>query len=561
MHKNTFNSPLSRRKFLSRTVAVTSGVLLSPLALDACSSDSTKQTSIDVADVSHLSSQQQLLFSALQGIANKTGPNIYLLGLDGSEPGANVTESLWLKEIVPLEPNFLSIEALLQKYIRLVDGLILWDSRLAIHTQNLATTLAGVYNYLPVSAQLANWNLLSKFNLKVKIDLSKRNFKNGIAAYTWLLNRKQSNQIQILGPPVWIGNILNTSTPRTSLRDWIVSESGFAFELYVETLSDLIFLPKLLSFFPNNSTVYGYLYYDDAVYRKTGIAFNEYTAVSTLSKSNKALVASSNATNLSVYSKINSPYIKPKWVNSKTPVSDNTTFISFGFTDGDNVGYNLQHLRKYLWDDPLRGSFPMSFSISPYLVKLAPGAYSYYTRSMTENENLIMGPSGAGYVYPSDLKNLSQYLKTTKSLMDLTGLDAIWILDNNTIYPPSSSMLDAYVSELNPTAIVSLYGGFPNAAAYQPAAFLYKGIPILNSVRGIGVNATTEAILTTNQLELNNFRNGLKFQFVALDAWSMTYNDAQSIMKNLGESYKAVTLSTMSKLMATYNLKDLSKKH
>lgn len=559
MNENHINSSISRRNFLSRTLKVSSGALLSPLVLDACSNESIKRTSIDVADVSLLDPSQQLLFSVLQGIANKTGPNIYLLGLEGSEPGANETESLWLKEIVSHKPNYLSVDTILQKYIHRVNGLILWDSRLALHTQNLATTLAGTYNYLPVSAQLANWNLLSKFNLKVKIDLRKKNFKNGIEAYTWLLSKKRLNQTQISGPPVWIGNILNTDTLRTSLRDWIVSENGFAFELLVENLSDLIYLPQLLNYFNNYSTVYGYLYYDDSVYRKTGIAFNEYTAVSTLSKSNKALVATSNATNLSVYSKIKSPYIKPKWVFSKPPISQNTTFISFGFTDGDNVGYNLQHLRKYLWDDPLRGSFPMSFSVSPYLAELAPGAYSYYTRSMTDNENLIMGPSGAGYVYPSDLKNLLQYLKSTKILMNLTGLDAVWILDNNTIYPPSPSILNAYVTELNPTVIVSLYGGFPNAAAYQPAAFLYKGVPILNSVRGIGTDATTQAILATNQLESYNFQNGLKFQFVALDAWSMTYSDAISIMKNLGDSYKAVTLATITELMKMYSLKDLYK--
>src|SRR3989442_15304316 len=56
-----------------------------------------------VADVGKLSSDEQLLFTALEGIANRARPRVYLTGLrNGQDFVSDVTAEKWLRDAVPL---------------------------------------------------------------------------------------------------------------------------------------------------------------------------------------------------------------------------------------------------------------------------------------------------------------------------------------------------------------------------------------------------------------------------------------------------------------------------
>ncbi len=523
------------------------------MSLAACSNIPIPSRSnvIDVVHMEGIEPDHQLLYASLQGIVNAYHPRIYLMGLSGSETQASGTEELWLSDIVPMKTNEISPAQMLSRYLKYVNGLVVWDPAMAVHSQNVATTLSGAGKLLPVSPDMVRSSWLSKYALPVKRDLRNLHFSDGLQAYKWALQQMKSGNVDVTGSPAWIGDILDTSTVRASLRDWIVATKGFAFELYPEKNGQLEFLTYLLGYFPHTSTVYGYLYYDDALYRKTGIAENEVTSVSTISSGNKALVATNTATNLSVYSSFPATAKRPLWSATTETIKPDTTYVAFGVSDGDNVGYNLQRLRTTWWDDPNRGHFPMAFSISPWLHRLAPGAFAYYTSTMTGNENLIMGPSGAGYAYPSDMPDLAKYLRTTKSLMRETGLDAIWILDNNTILPSSTHIIDQYISELHPSAIINLYGGGISAQAFRPAVSVRRNTPILNSVRGMGIAPTVAAIQATASFE-PTYASNTKFIFVALNTWETTYETAIEIMKQLGPGYEAVNLATLCNLILKY---------
>ncbi len=546
---------ISRRQFINGTVKAGAvlGTGLVGMSLSACSNIPTPDRSnvIDVVDMEKIEPDYQLLYTSLQGIVNAYHPRIYLMGVNGSEPQTKSTDKLWLSDIVPMKPQEISPTQMLSKYLKYINGLVVWDPAIAVHSQNVATTLSGANKLLPASPSMVDGSQLKKYALPIKRDLRSLRFSDGLQAYKWALQQMKSNNINVTGSPAWIGDILDTSTVRAALRDWIVATKGFAFELYPEKDGQLEFLTYLLGYFPHTSTIYGYLYYDDALYRKTGIAENEATSVSTISASNKALVATNTATNLSVYPSFPATAKRPLWSVTTSTVKPDTTYVAFGVSDGDNVSYNLQRLRATWWDDPNRGHFPMAFSISPWLHKLAPGAFAYYTSTMTDNENLIMGPSGAGYAYPSDMPDLAKYLRTTKSLMEETGLEAIWILDNNTILPSSTHIIDQYISELHPSAIIDLYGGFPSAQAFRPAVSVRRNTPILNSVRGMGISPTVNAIQTTANFE-PAYPGNVKFVFVALDTWETTYETAIEIMKQLGAGYEVVNLATLCDLILKY---------
>src|SRR2546421_12805963 len=56
-----------------------------------------------VADVQHLSDNEQLLFAALEGLANRRHPRVYLEGLrNGQDFVVDGTARAWLRDAVPL---------------------------------------------------------------------------------------------------------------------------------------------------------------------------------------------------------------------------------------------------------------------------------------------------------------------------------------------------------------------------------------------------------------------------------------------------------------------------
>jgi hypothetical protein len=97
-----------------------------------------------------------------------------------------------------------------------------------------------------------------------------------------------------------------------------------------------------------------------------------------------------------------------------TPVYDKTkTYIAFVIGDGDNIAFVMRSrkdwLRQRLAECADGGTCPpLSWSMSPHLVRLAPDVLKwYYTASaQTGHDYFVLPPSGHLYAYPSSL-NLS----------------------------------------------------------------------------------------------------------------------------------------------------------
>ncbi len=548
---------ISRRRFLSVALgtATAGGVLLAGGLLESCASTpvakstarrvSSRETpQIRVVDVSGVDPDEQLMLACLQGLANRMKPTVYLLGVAGGENSSEKADEVWLKDAVPLRAGESTVDDLLSLSSSAAKGLVIWDPSLAVHTQNVATTMAGALGALPVSPQLASKMGASPYGLPVLADLRDLHLKTSTAAYTWALQQMASKKLDVPGPPAWIGDIGDGTTVRSCLRDWIVAVGGFAFEIYPERSGELAFLTTMLESFPSHPAVFGYLYYDDKVYRESGIALNEYMSVRALSESNRSMVATNTAGNLSVYSRFTAPVQHPRWDETPRSPEGGKTYVALAVTDGDNVAYDLERMRVRYWDDPLRGTIPLGFSVSVWLPRLAPLAWEYYVRTMTDQECFVAGPSGAGYAYPSEIPDLQAYLALTNQMMSEAGLSGVWILDHNTLYPPSTPIVSAYVKALSPSIILAQYGGFPAAQASPPAVALVDGVPVAHAARATTVEGAVSAIEATAAAESPAGRTGAKFAFVALDAWTMSYQAAHEIMSRLGHGYEAVGLDT-----------------
>ncbi|MBO0799576.1 MAG: hypothetical protein J2P31_12210, partial [Blastocatellia bacterium] len=180
---------MTRRNFLGTAAGATAYAAFSPLHAKAQSSSSGQgliwppnqalpgflpPEYLDAGNIEHLTADQQLLLTTLQGIVNRHKPRIYWFQSgDGSD-------EIWLNTFNI--PNTVASDplSLIATYRDEVQGAIVYDPQMP-HTINIATTLAGLMDSVVASADLAN-----QHQLPIVMDLRGR-FASKLDAYNWVL--------------------------------------------------------------------------------------------------------------------------------------------------------------------------------------------------------------------------------------------------------------------------------------------------------------------------------------------------------------------------------------
>ena len=483
-----------------------------------------------VSDVGGISADELLTLTALQGIVNRDGPRIYLEGRDE-------TAATWLAGgQVPLVTETVPPDELLTHFRAQVHGLVVWDPALQVDTQDVATTVAGREDLLPVSPEMVVTMTAPPYSLPVKLDLRDEHFGSRAQAYEWALARYGAASFDALA---WHGG------DRHGLRDLLVQKKVFVFQANPET--DAAMVARLLAAFGPMKPIYGYVCLDDQLSASSGVPACEPAGVSELSAAGDYLVPTDLAWNLSVHGWFAAQQPSPPWdETAPAPAPEAAkTYVTFLVSDGDNVGYNEEYLRSHQWVDPARGSIPLGFSISPWLRQLAPRLYDYYVHSLRPDEVLVGGPSGAGYMYPSLDPALDDYLANSRKLLDDAGLRTTWILDNAYAASPSPVTTLRYVEALNPAAIFTDYFGWivPN-----PPAVYYAGqVPVLHALWGGSPTPNNDVVTATAykiRFAAASFPGRPAFVVVALNTWEMGATQALAVMGQLGSLYVAVRPDT-----------------
>lgn len=85
-----------------------------------------------------------------------------------------------------------------------------------------------------------------------------------------------------------------------------------------------------------------------------------------------------------------------------TPLSSSPKHtVAFLMTDGDNIQWLLQSfISSEWWQSPLRGSFPLGWTLSPALSLLSPMTAHYIASTASSNDSFVAAPSGIGYTNP-----------------------------------------------------------------------------------------------------------------------------------------------------------------
>ena len=453
--------------------------------------------------------------------------------------------------------------------------MIIYDPN-SMDSINIATMLAGQRDGMVVSPALASTLQKPPHQLPVIADLGIYQWKNRIQAYTWAENNllKNSSTTLIAGLDPKISGALRSFLVATRTFIYWLDASKWIPDIFNGWISEKGLMQRIFSTFPAGTIHLGWF-------------IDEPDGVKLTSQAAMPVLASDFFENLEVWTSVqNVPGIQqaqtvialemdvvveehvgtglapssatdveivqdqvrnvgvglaPTLTSTAAGLTSTLTttapkaYVSFTISDGDNLQYD-QHRMAALWKDSVRGSIPIGWTISPSLVQTAPSLAAYYISTASPNDELIAGPSGVGYMYPSDWPQaqLPTFLKLTGELMQTMKLNIIQVLDSGSSQAfVNPGLQTTYVDVLAPFGVKGILSG---SGQTQSTWKKISGVPVLQNL-GLAdsVSKTVSLIKNASAQYLN----------VYVMAWTMTPSDLQQVVQQLGNQYEIVKPSTL----------------
>lgn len=456
-------------------------------------------TRLAVSDITGRPADEQLLLISLQGLVNRTRPEIYLLNTAGE--GA----ATWLGDIGVDHDAPVDTATLVARYRDRANGAVVYDPALPA-TINLATTIAGLDGFVVTSAALA-----AKYGFQVRQDLTGQ-FADELAAYSWA--------VQTLWPRTGQRMVVNLNPSITGyLRDYAVAAASLTVWLDHSNADHLALIEQLGDELPFNAPWIGWL------------RGGESPTVETLSNREVHVLASDTMTNLTVHSGTQAaidrhPYRAP------APALQDKVYVTFTYSDGDNLQY-VQHRMRMSWDDPARGTVPINWPVPPQIVDAAPAMYVHYQRTATQADSLVAGPSGLGYVFPSawPAATFGRCAAQAGRYATRAGMRSIAVLNrlDSTYVPIPEAAVAAYRDSME------LDGLFENWFYYMTDDLVTAGVPIARSRLALSQDDLRDAL--GQAAGVLQQRGAPVFIMVFLHAWTVTPTDAATVRAEQDERF------------------------
>lgn len=378
---------------------------------------------IDLSTSANNTDERRILFSTLEGLVNRTQPRMYFL--DTFLEGKNY----WLDKLTGVTKTTVTNPfSLITKYRSEIQGIVIYDPSQE-HTRNLATTIAGVRDAIVASPALAATLNASPYNLPTLVDLRTANGGGGFTSKIQVYQYAYDNYWTQTTRRILIGlQPFKTS----NLRDYAVALKAMVVWLDPRVPEEAVLVDLFFQGMPANSPYLGWWEQENA-----GVAAGSDHGIPTF--------AADNLDNGTVWGGT-SRTINVQSIPT-TPTLQNKIYVMMVMSDGDNVQEN-QHLTPVKWADSRRGQVPITWTLSPADVDIQPFFLNYYWQTATANDSIVSGPSGLGYMYPSNWSSdrLNTYLDTSNAYLQAAGMRVITIWNNG--QPYSSEVAAAYVQRI-----------------------------------------------------------------------------------------------------------------
>ncbi len=503
---------------------------------------------LTVYDIRGASTETKISVTTFVGLINRPQPRVYLF--------INDDDVFWLDTVFNTVPHTTSasnndtvLDALLDNYESCLQGMVIYDPAL-LDTINIATTIAGQREALVVSPAQAQ-QLQTTRHYNVLEDLRTYHWKSRSQAYDWALrnlrNGSSSRLVAGLDP-----------TNASGLRSFLTATRTFVYWLDARDIvpdltnslrSERGLMKQILGSFPQGAVHLGWFK-------------NESSGVSLTSEAGIPVLASDHYFNLEVWTSLHQiPIAKPK-PPVISEIDSSKVYVSFTISDGDNIQFSQHHMRR-LWNDPARGSIPIGWTISPMLGQDIPALAAYYMNSASPNDELVAGPSGVGYMFPSrwPSERLPAFLQQTGQLMQQMSITTLELLDadvfqrsgiplvvyigGTAMSVTSTRLQEQFASALQPYGLVGILHGAGKRT--DRLSFSSEGVPIY---RNLGLARNVRHTLNLNKRATASHAERPLFLNVYILAWTMNPSMLKQVVQQLGDAYEFVTPGVLLTMLA-----------
>jgi hypothetical protein len=386
---------------------------------------------LDAIDVRSLSRDEQITFSALQGIVNRKRPRLMLLDArseEGRDTWADTaTNALGPRTIYNSDSKY----QLLGKYVNEIQGIILYDPQLSPHYRNLAGTVAALNRAIPASIDVAERLKASGIEIDVLGDLTTLPYRTPIEIYTYLLQQywpQCEKRLLVSARPDDRGG------DHHHTRDMAAACGAAVVWLDGRDPDERALMRKFFGDMQaGNAIVLGWY-------------STERSGITTASEFGIGTMPADHYFNSTVFSGVDHRIHAPPV--PKRSSLENKAYVAIFISDGDNIQYTQRAMRR-LWDSSanVRGQVPLNWTIAPGLVDIGPGLLNYYYSTATSNDCFVTGPSGMGYsmpfntldepgapvgLYTADPSHIDGYTRLTETYLQRSGLRVITVWDDLT---------------------------------------------------------------------------------------------------------------------------------
>ena len=318
-----------------------------------------------------------------QGIINRDSAKIFL---------ANDNKEIeWFKYIdAPYERpaemittgSNKGLRTLFKNYKDRLDKLVICNFADNDYTFNMALNMAAVENALPVSESLKN-GLVEEFGWDKEIVDIRYRWANITEAYDWALENLMPKMNKQIAFSAGLRN--DWRNGGWAIYDYAVASRSFSFWVNDETQAGKTIVKKILNTpgYPKHSCVMGYGMHGDDLNL-------------TINPEGFGFLVSDLFPNASYYSSFPSQTF-PQQESKPIEAEVDKVYVALHWSDGDNIQFNHNASRD-IFNQPDRGSVPVSMTLSPALVDIAPFILKYYYEKATGNDEFIGGPSGLQYI-------------------------------------------------------------------------------------------------------------------------------------------------------------------
>lgn len=473
--------------------------------------------SLCVINGNGLSEADRVLVATLQGLAAKTSSEQIFI----EEGGATTTWKKYLNSRYGVTlKDFTSAYELLAYFKKSIniEGYVLYNRTSNPRSLTVASGLCGPLNAIAVDKHQKNMVVSSGVN-KCIMDVSDRDEKWAYNKYPNAYNKQFAAELS---------QVLNHH-----LRDYVSLTNCFVF---YDGDAPSAWRTEVLQGVQRE----GYL---------IGGGPDEFGRISNNSEQGVPMIGADMASNLSTLSSIYSTTGLKQIANSDDVTTEaDVHYVSFMFTDGDNVAYDLWTMHD-VFSDPLRGTIPVGYTISPWLYDLAPSVLRWYYENKTQNDYFICGPSGCGYVYPTMLSagdHTTDFIDNCNEIAGATGLNMINVIDYGGVN--NMPLWNKFLAQPNIDAII--YTGYAEDSNGS-IKFSDNDKPVIEAGDLLwgGLAGEENGLITRTNAKPTDPTKTAGYTLVVVHVWSKGYSDIKKVVDGFNSKVRVVTPEKFVKLV------------